>query len=629
MPRSVAALLASALLLSSLLAAASPPLALPDAAWLHGQVDALADPAMEGRGSATPGGERAARYLARALASLGLRPGGDDRTFFQSFVVATGIRLAEAAALEPLSPGRLDLAAGRDFTPHGGSPTGEVTGDVVLAGHGVVAPEQGVDDYAGLDVRGRIVMVLAGAPARLRGPSPSRLDKLIEAHARGAAALLLVDERLPTLDATATRVDVPSATLTRDAAAAWLRTAGLGLDALEDGARRPPKAPVRARLRVALKSEDRRTPNVIGVLPGTDPRLAGEAIVVGAHYDHLGIVGGVLHPGADDNASGTALVLGLARALSASGGLPRTVVFVLFSGEELGLLGSRHYVAQAGLAIHRVAAMVNFDMVGRLNGGPLHVSGVDSGRGLREAVVETARGEPIRVALRDGPFAPSDHMRFYNAGTPVLFFFTGIHDDYHRSTDTPDKIDGAGMARIEAFAARLIERLAQGPRPQYVKLEAPERRTNGSPERRTNGSPERREAAEELPAAAPDRRAAVQERQPADPAERREAAPERQVGAKRNDDGGGRRGEAFLGVMADGRSEADGVKIAEVVPNSAAEKLGLAEGDVIVRFAGVPVNAFAELLEAVRARRPGERVQVVYLREGAAHAGSETLGARP
>src|SRR6185295_14235724 len=139
-------------------------------------------------------------------------------------------------------------------------------------------------------------------------------------------------------------------------------------------------------LRVELARNERRAANLVALLPGTDPALAGEALVLGAHYDHLGRDGDRIYAGADDNASGTALVLGLARALAASGGLPRTVVLALFSGEELGLLGSRHYAAHPAVPMARTAAMLNFDMVGRLGGGRLRLGGVASGAGLREAV---------------------------------------------------------------------------------------------------------------------------------------------------------------------------------------------------------------------------------------------------
>jgi len=279
-----------------------------------------------------------------------------------------------------------------------------------------------------------------------------------------------------------------------------------------------------------------------------------------------------LYAGADDNASGTAMVLGLARAFAAAGGAPRTLIFVFFGAEELGLYGSRHYVAHPVLSIARTVAMLNFDMVGRLRNDRLYVGGVDSGTTLRGLVTEAARAEHLTLEASGGPYAPSDHVRFYDAGTPVLFFYTGSHDDYHRPTDTADRINAAGMARIAAMASRVVTRLAGEPRPAYVKLPPPERR------------------------------------------ERRRDVPA---------------GTALFGVMADGRGQGDGVRISGVMPGSAAARAGLAEGDVIVRFADVSVASFDDLRIAVRARRPGDLVSVVFLRDGTARTGSETLDSAP
>jgi aminopeptidase YwaD len=544
-----APLLALLTLLTSVLTAVASSVTPPPAAWLLGEVERLTAPEMEGRGSGTSGGDRAARHLADVLASFGLRAAGDDGTFFQSFVISVGTRLANHSRLEPVD-GSDSFNVGRDWMPHGGSPGADLTAEVVTAGHGIAAPEQGQDDYAGLDVRGRIVVILSGAPA---GHAPaSRLDKLIAARRHGAAAVLMVEDALPTLSATATTVGIPSASVTRATASALTARPG-----------------ARVRLSIALEREERRSVNVVGLLPGTDPTLAGEAIVIGAHYDHLGLVRDTAHPGADDNASGTAVTLGLARAFAAARGTPRTLVFILFAGEELGLLGSRHYVKHPATPLSRTVAMLNFDMVGRLRETGLMVGGVDTGSTLRELVTEAARNEGLALAAEGAPWAPSDHLRFYTGGAPVLFFHTGRHPDYHQPSDTADKLNAEGMARIARMGARIVTQLGAGARPQYVTLTRPPRTA------------------------------------------------------------GAAAGGAFFGIMADGNREADGVRVSGVVPGSAAERGGMAEGDVIVRFAGVPVPSFDEFQRAVRARRPGDRVSFLYLRNGEAHVGEGTLGARP
>jgi len=533
-------------LLGALAVSARGALVPPTAQSLAEDVATLAAPDMEGRRSGTPGADRAARRIAEWLQHAGLRPGGEHGTYAQPFVVERGARLGTANTLEVLSPDPRRVEVGRDWTPHGGSPSGEVTGEVVFAGHGASGAYGSRDDWAGLDVRGKIVVVLDGPSF---GARVTRLEKLLAAKRHGAAALLLVGDALPPLDATAVSVGLPSATITREAAAAFA-------------------PPARARLRVDLDDEEQRGVNVIGIIPGSDPALAAEAVVVGAHYDHLGYQGGVMYPGADDNASGTALVVGLARAFASAGGAPRTLVFALFGGEELGLLGSGHYVRQPAIPLAQTVAMINFDMVGRIREDRLIVQGTDSGSSLGDVLAAAARGG-VRLDVRGSPDGPSDHTRFYEAGVPVLFFTAGRHPDYHQPTDTADRIDAAGMARLATVALHAIERLAGDARPTYVK-----------------------------------------------------AAP-------RPSSQGGVSGVAFLGAVVDPRMAGDGLKLSATLPGSGAARAGLRAGDVLIRIAGVVVDSLEALRREVRARKPGDRVEILYLRDDDAHGVTATLGVRP
>ena len=565
------------LLLASL-ALARPTLVGPSASDLQAIAEALTTPAMEGRRAGTPGGDLAARQIADWLKEAGLRPGGEDGSFFQSFVVATGARIATGTTLRSAG-GNTPLEVGRDWMPHGGSLGELVTGEIVFAGYGVTAPEARYDDWAGVDARERIALVLDGAPPHLSGHSTIRLDKLIAARRAGARALLIVADRLPTLVATSASVRIVSGTITAAGADALLAPAGVSTKRLARALaeRRAPASRAlgaRVELRVALEPADRVAVNVIGVLPGADPQRAAEAVVLGAHYDHLGLVRGTLHPGADDNASGTAVVVALARSFAALGPLDRTLIFALFGAEEIGLVGSGHYVRQPSVPIERTVAMLNFDMVGRLGQSPLTVAGVESGRGLRQVVTDAAAAQSTSVTLRDAPFGPSDHSRFYDAGAPVLFFHTGSHADYHRPGDTADKLDATGMARVALLGAHIAERLAGGARPTYVALPRPSPRWH-----------ERREAG----AAAP----------------------------------------AFLGVGADARDESDALRLTRIVPESAAARAGLREGDILVRLGDRTVSRFEDLTAALRGRQQGDEVRLLYLRDGVEHETSATLDARP
>jgi hypothetical protein len=567
---------------------------LPGAEWMLDQVKILAAPEMDGRGSGTPGAERAARHIADVFRAAGLRAGGDGgQSYFQPFSVPTGIRLGPANTLALTAPAPRTFVRDTDFVPLAVSPDGAIEGEVVFVGYGITTAELHYDDYRGTDARGKIVIALTGDPRAEDPTSPfrrpdayhysQRTHKIINARQHGAQAILLVahpreSDRLPPLRGLSHPQGIVAGFVTRATADALLAPGGRSLADLAaaiDRALAPQSfalAGVRLRMEVTLVRERAATANVIGILPGADPRLRDEAIVIGAHYDHLGQGGegslapdqiGQAHHGADDNASGTAVVLALARGFAASGPRPRTLVFAAFSGEELGLLGSGHYVRHPAFPLERTVLMVNFDMVGRLREHRLYVGGVDSGTGLRAVVNDAAQGLGLALELRPSPFAPSDHTSFYTAGRPVLFLFTGAHMDYHRPSDTWDKINAPGLATVATMAARVVDTVARtATPPAWVKVDAP-------------------------------------------------------AGGR----GGGGYG-AYFGVVPDfggGDGPPQGVRITGVRPGSPAEKAGVRGGDVIVRFAGVDVKTLEDLTFALRGRRPGDQVQVVVRRDGREH----------
>ena len=308
------------------------------------------------------------------------------------------------------------------------------------------------------------------------------------------------------------------------------------------------------------------TQNVLALVPGTDPALKHQYVVIGAHFDHLGRssfgamdpgAGNAIRHGADDNASGTAAVMELAR-LFALEPARRSIIFANFSGEELGLLGSQYFVEHPPVPLDSVDAMLNFDMVGRMRDDKLIVYGVSTAKEM-SAIVDSANVAPRLsvTALGDG-YGPSDQSSFYAEGIPVLHFFTDLHEDYHRATDVASKIDVADEARVVNFAERIARAIADRPaRLTYVRTEPPRVMTQG--------------------------------------------------------DGNG----AYFGSVPD-MSAADvvGVRLMGVTPGSPADRAGVRKGDVVVEFGGMEVKDLYGYTDALRAHKPGDEVKVVVEREG-------------
>ena len=318
--------------------------------------------------------------------------------------------------------------------------------------------------------------------------------------------------------------------------------------------------------------------NVVAMVPGTDSRLRGEYVVIGAHFDHLGRstfgaldpqAGSAIRNGADDNASGTAAVMELAR-LFAAHPARRSIVVASFTGEELGLLGSQWFVDHAPVPLDSVVAMVNFDMVGRLRNDKLIVYGVATATEMA-AVLDSANVAPKLTisAVGDG-FGPSDHSSFYAHGIPVLHFFTDLHDDYHRATDDVEKINAAGEARVVSLAERTVRAIADRPsRLTAVRVAAPPPSS------------------------------------------------------------GGQGSNTYLGTIPDmGSAEVPGLKLTGVRAGSPAELGGLAAGDIIVEFGGAPVTDLNSYSAALYAHKPGDVVSVVFLRGGERRKTTVTLGKR-
>ena len=464
-------------------------------------VKQLTAPELEGRGTEGKGLELAANYLAGRFAEAGLKPAGDGGGFFQRLQVTTGVKLQDKRNWVRFGdgPARRSLKLDIEFTPLSlAAGDARATGPLVFVGYGITAPEAGYDDYAGLDVKGKVVVAMRWAPgahlqekgARVpvgRKPIPALYQELrfkaMNARAHGAAGLVVfngtrseggAEDALIKLggtqgqdDAGLPVVQVIRPVLEELLGADKLREAQEQIDAtFTPRSFAVPATVPELKIQTALDRERKDAANVVGVVEGADPALKGEWVVVGAHYDGLGKGGPgslapeakAVHPGADDNASGVAALCVVADAMSKARP-KRSVAFVAFAGEEVGLLGSTLFAKSAP---GKLVAMINLDMVGRLGGRQLVVQGTDTAKEWSE-ILGAANADNLTLGAGGETYGPSDHTSFSARGVPALFLFTGAHADYHRPGDTADKIDFGGIEKVARFTFRVARALADRP----------------------------------------------------------------------------------------------------------------------------------------------------------------------
>jgi hypothetical protein len=484
----------------------------PDELLAH--VRFLASDELAGRGNGTDGLERAADYVAREFKAAGLKPGTADGDWFQRFELIVGLKVGPENTLVVEHKGRrVSLTLGETYYPLAAVPNenlelaSEKLDDVplVFAGYGLSAPNARYDDYAQLDVKGKAVVIFSHEPqerdadSRLNGtramPQTTLRAKAAAARSRGARALLVIGDpthqsdeanyKFFNVEAEAEEHGIPVLRISREAMQPLIDAWGIdGLARLIDRDLQPRSAELpgaSVRYVEHLARNRRVVRNVIGVVPGSDPQRAQEAVVIGAHYDHVGLGGrlsstpeltGEIHNGADDNASGTAALIELAEAVAQQRDrFPRTVVFIAFAGEERGLLGSAHYVSNPVVPIADTVAMLNLDMIGRPRGG-VDVSGLDSSPSVEQDVRAAVKAAGVDLEIRKQGPGPgrSDDSSFLARRVPAFHFFTGFHADYHRPSDDWEKFDAAGTRRVASIVLELAARLAARPeRPEFIQ----------------------------------------------------------------------------------------------------------------------------------------------------------------
>lgn len=570
----------------------------PAEARVSGDIKYLASDELEGRGPGTKGLQKAAEMIRDRFKTLGLKGGGRDGSFFRPFNIKIDTKPIEKKTfliLRGPEGQEMKLEMGKDFQPLATGGPGKAKADVVFAGYGITAPKFKYDDYKDAELAGKVVLIIRREPqqdnpksvflGKRMTPHSYIATKLRAAKATKAAAVLMVNdpftaktEKKDTLTAPGgfgtSSNGIPFAHLKQSVAdrifaKAPVMSGGNKLTSLDaitkeiDKTMTPVTQPLKgwtAELEFRYESVQAEVTNVIGILEGEGP-LADETIVIGAHYDHLGYgpFGSrkpnvrAVHNGADDNATGTAAIMELARRFASREKKPtRRMVFIAFTAEERGLVGSNKYLENPVIPLDKTVTMINFDMVGHLKTGGLVLGGVGSAKEFGGLVEKLKKGSTVKIKPSPGA-GGSDHAGFYRKGVPILSFFTGMTKIYHTPEDDFETIDVPGVVQTIDVAEQALDAvLGMEKRPVYVKM------------------------------------------------------------ARR---GGGPGAMAYLGAVPDyTATDVKGLRLTDISPDSPASKGGLKAGDVITKFGDIAVGDIQDLANALRKYKPGQKVKVVVRR---------------
>jgi len=583
--------------------------------YAHAVVSYLASESLEGRLAGSVGGREAGDFIAAQMKRIGLVPVGTNESLFQNYEFNAGARVLtneNHLSIRHVAPAVFSsneghggaatavFALNEEFRPLAFTANADIEAEPVFVGYGLTAPGkggQGYDSYAGVNVSNRIVVVLRYVPEGVDAKRRAELNqysgvryKAMQAREHGAKGVLFITgpnspnagELLGlSSDSSLSGSGIVAASAGSNVAAALFAGSGTDLQSLQTGLdQENPHAQaclvltnVQVRLQTGVAQIRKPDRNVIGLLPpGVETGGPPSYLMIGAHYDHLGHgeVGSLshkgeetkIHPGADDNASGVATVLEIAGALAAERALhpaafPRGIIFAAWSGEEIGLIGSSWFAEHPLLPLTNITAYLNFDMVGRLRQNKLILQGIGSSPVWTRMIEKRNVAAGFNLSLEDDPYLPTDTTSLYPKGVPVLAFFTGSHEDYHRPTDTADTLDYEGAVRVAKFARYILAELESGERPPYAQVQ-------------------------------------------------------------RHESGGGERENlrAYLGTIPDYSAEVQGVKLSGVRAGGPADKAGIKGGDVIVEFGGSKVANVYDYTYALDAVKIGQATEVVVLRNG-------------
>lgn len=544
----------------------------------------LASDELKGRDSGTEEIKKAAEYIANEFSSYGLAPSFNG-SYFQEFPFIKTIELTDKNNLTFSIDGKeLKPILKEEYITLPFSGNSDVSGKLIFVGFGISASDLEYDDYAGIDVKDKIVIVFRNTPepnvaqSEFDAHSPLRKKSSV-ARDKGASAIIFInpyDENKTSDDLVEFSFDrggsisgFSAVSIKRNIIEQLFQSEGLNLKEVYDKiieTKKPASIEFKnasAKISTEVKEVEAISWNVGGFIEGTDPELKKEVIIIGAHFDHLGMgeEGSLyrgeepqIHNGADDNASGTTGVLELAEKFaSIKDQLKRSIAFFTFSGEELGLLGSNYLVNNLPFPAEDAITMVNMDMIGRLKDSSLIVYGTGTSSNWRD-ILNKHNKYGFKLTFNDEGFGPSDHSSFYGAKIPVLFFFTGTHEDYHKPSDDTEKINFAAQENILNYVYNIVTDINQNPeRPDYLLVE-----------KKQTG----------------------------------------QMFARK----------VYVGTVPDFASNVDGYKISGVSEGSPAQLAGLQGGDVIISFGGKKISNIYDFTYALGDFVPGDEVDVIVKR---------------
>ena len=559
-------------------------------------IEFLASDELQGRLSGSKEIRIAAEYIKDEFQSYGLKPLFGN-SYFQEYNFISDVKLSKNNSLSlNVDKKETKLELYKDYIPTTFSGKNDVNAGLVFVGYGISAPKLKYDDYEGIDVKGKIVVALRNSPDYDKPRSDfdkfaSMRYKATTARDKGAAGIIFVNGFWPIdsadglvkfkFDRAPGAKDFSVVQMKREFAELLFKSTGYDFSGYQKKMKENNKPAsfvfekASAKLSTEIEEINLIDRNVAGYIEGTDPILKNEYVVIGAHYDHLGmgIEGSLykgkeekIHHGADDNASGTSGVMELAEKFASNKELlKRSVIFITFSGEELGLLGSNYFANNLPVPADKIITMINLDMVGRLREKALTVYGMGTSTGWKDLLNKNNKYD-FKLAFNDEGFGPSDHSSFYGKGIPVLFFFTGVHEDYHRPTDEAKLINSAGEDSVLHFVYDLAQIIdTTSTRPDYLKVA------------------------------------------------RKETSGEWKV---------------YAGTVPDMSNTSEGFKLSGVSPGGPADKAGLKGGDTMLKFGDRDINNIYDFVYALQDHVPGDVVKVVVKRGTETLTMSLTLGAK-